>query len=713
MKAEPVTAAPPTNGRGSASRNALVEVAKIVAVALIYYGVARLSLQFALVQRNVTPLWPPTGIALVVFLVLGLRMWPAIALGALFVNLPITDTVLAAAVTAAGNTLAPLAGAVLLERTGFRRSLDRPRDALSLVILAALLAMTISATVGSATLVASGAVEGRHFLSTWGVWWTGDAMGVLVVAPFLLSLLSVPWPRRTGAARWIEAAALMAVVAAVSLALTQTRLSLMFLILPLIGWAAWRFQLRGSSTATLIASAVATVAVAHGAGPLARATLLERMLALQAFNATIAFTSVLFAALVAERLESRAKLEAASRELEDRVLQRTAELRHTNDRLTQEIADRRVVERMLQRQEQQLVEALDIAKLGSWEWTMASNRVTWSDQMFLIHGYPPRAFDVTFDRAMEQVADEDRATIQHNLVAALAQGVSHELAPVQYRIALPDGRRRILIGKAKLWVDPDGTPARMVGTVQDVTVEREARRDKQIAQALQRSLLPRDLPTIPGFELAGLSRPSGNLQVSGDFYDVFLRPEGLFGLVIGDVSGRGPEAAAVMGIARQTVRVAGMTEPRPSSILRLLNEALLTDGMDLFCTVVNIRVRPMPDGSARLTVCSAGHPLPVILRHDGGLERVGASGTLLGALPDPRLVDTPGDLSPGDTLVMFTDGLIGAWSDAIEHPALPSVLRACVGMSARQVVDALAEWCDREGAADDVALLVVQATRRD
>src|SRR5207245_2705493 len=176
-------------------------LAKILVVGLAYYVAARLGLRLSLIQKNVTPLWPPTGIALVAFLVLGRATWPGVALGAFLVNLPISTNAPAAAVTAVGNTLAPLVAATLLTRVGFRRQIDRLRDAVAIVVLAALLSMTISASIGTATLVVSGAIHARKFLSAWAVWWTGDAMGVLVVAPFRLS---VGVFRRNGRTQLVE-----------------------------------------------------------------------------------------------------------------------------------------------------------------------------------------------------------------------------------------------------------------------------------------------------------------------------------------------------------------------------------------------------------------------------------------------------------------------------------------------------------------------------
>ena len=182
-----------------------------IGLGVAYYLAAQLSLHLALVGENITPLWPPTGIALVGFLLRGRRLWPGVAIAAFAVNLPISANVVAAATTAVGNTLAPVVAATLLGRVAFRPQLDRLRDALAIVFLAALGSMLISATIGATTLLVSGAIDGNEFLGAWSVWWAGDAMGVLVVAPFLLTLATIrehPLPR---GGKVVEAVALAAV----------------------------------------------------------------------------------------------------------------------------------------------------------------------------------------------------------------------------------------------------------------------------------------------------------------------------------------------------------------------------------------------------------------------------------------------------------------------------------------------------------------------
>ena len=274
---------------------------QLAVVTLAYWLAALVSLRLALVHGQVTPIWPPTGIALVAILVFGRRVWPAVFVGALAVNLPIGPTALGAAFIAAGNTLAPLTAAALLRRAHFRIELDRLRDAAAIILLGALAAMTISATVGTSVLLLWGGVPLDSFWSTWAVWWTGDAMGVLLVAPFILSLLpnaSAPAPTvRTV----LELVALLLVIGVVTYLLFQNDLRLEYLVFPLIMLVAWRFRLRGAAPAALVASGVAIWAAVQGTGPFGNENLFQKMVTLQVFNVFLALTSFVLAAFIDAR----------------------------------------------------------------------------------------------------------------------------------------------------------------------------------------------------------------------------------------------------------------------------------------------------------------------------------------------------------------------------------------------------------------------------
>ncbi|WP_435876936.1 MASE1 domain-containing protein [Streptomyces acidicola] len=290
-------------------RQHAAEGLRIAAVVVAYYVCARIGLQQQLVRGQVTPFWPPTGIALVALMLWGLRMWPAIALGAFLVNVTLGPAIGPVLVIAFGNTIAPICAYLLLRRVGFRTELDRLQDALALVFLGALGGMVISATVGAGVLVAFGALSSDAFWPTWSVWWTGDAMGVLVIAPLLLVARHARWPRGVPVLRWAEAVALLVGTAVVTVVATRTSVNLLFLVVPFLIWAAFRFQLAGAAPCVLIASAIAIYAGAVGSGPFAGHDLLSKMVVLQAFNGTVSLTALLLSAIVTERKHTLREIE--------------------------------------------------------------------------------------------------------------------------------------------------------------------------------------------------------------------------------------------------------------------------------------------------------------------------------------------------------------------------------------------------------------------
>jgi integral membrane sensor domain MASE1 len=237
-----------------------------------------------------------------------------------------------------------------------------------------------------------------------------------------------------------------------------------------------------------------------------------------------------------------------------------------------------------------------------------------------------------------------------------------------------------------------------------------------IARTLQSSLLPSALPTIPGVETAARFRPAqGGLVVGGDFYDVFETGAGSWAIVVGDVCGKGPEAAAATALARYTLRAAATRERSPSRILTLLNDALLSqEPAAEFCTAAYARIDREGEG-ARLTMSAAGHPLPLVLRPDSTVERVGRPGILLGIHADPKLSDYTLELHPGEALMLYTDGLTDAYAPhrTLDSDDLALMLASCTGRSASEIADRIEHAAlddDARQPRDDVALVVVRLT---
>jgi serine phosphatase RsbU (regulator of sigma subunit) len=241
---------------------------------------------------------------------------------------------------------------------------------------------------------------------------------------------------------------------------------------------------------------------------------------------------------------------------------------------------------------------------------------------------------------------------------------------------------------------------------------------RHIASVLQHSLRPRSLPEIAGFESSSRFLAAGEAyEVGGDFYDLFRTGSGGWTAVIGDVCGKGPEAAALTALARHSIRAASTPERAPSDVLRALHDSITGERTGLrFCTAALARIQAPRNGrgSARLTIALGGHPPPLVLRKSGRVDQLGRPGTLLGALPAPNLADVDARLDAGDSLVLYTDGMLDL-SDRSgdDDPAwLARQLERAAGGSADEVASKLAEAAVKrnggEPPRDDIAILVLR-----
>jgi len=237
-------------------------------------------------------------------------------------------------------------------------------------------------------------------------------------------------------------------------------------------------------------------------------------------------------------------------------------------------------------------------------------------------------------------------------------------------------------------------------------------REHEIAQLLQRSLLPATLPDIPGVELAVRFRAAGRgTEVGGDFYDAFAVGDDRWAVAVGDVCGRGPVAAAVTGLVRNGMRALSVADPSPSAVLTGVNQAMLRSGVDRFCTVVYATLEPTADG-VRVSVGRAGHPAPLVVRADGTVDPCVPRGTLLGVFDDVACEEVKLELAPGDSIVIFTDGLTerGQWNG--DPGELESLLASATPRSAERIAALLESMIDPGAAVDDVAVVVAHALER-
>ncbi len=274
-----------------------VYVVQVLLVAGAYYGAAKLGLRLAYLNGAVTALWPPVGVGIAALVLFGPRLWPGVVIADLLVadyGTPL-GTILGQTV---GNTLEVVVAAVLLRRLfGSRVGLTRLVEVLGLVACAAI-GTLISACFGPASLRLGGVIEAGELGRVWRTWWLSDLSGALIVTPVLLTW-AVARPARFGRREALEAAVL--VVALVLLAELPNQRDVPYVVFPVLIWAALRFGPIGASTALLITASLTVWNTAHNAGPFVRHSVTDSLLSTQLFLATAALTSLVLAAVTAER----------------------------------------------------------------------------------------------------------------------------------------------------------------------------------------------------------------------------------------------------------------------------------------------------------------------------------------------------------------------------------------------------------------------------
>jgi diguanylate cyclase (GGDEF)-like protein len=281
----------------------------------IYFLTGKLGLSLALVHPTASAVWPATGIAIAALLLFGMRVWPAILAGALFVNLTTEGTIFTALPIAVGNTLEALIAAQLVKRfAGGCAAFDRTTDTFKFAGLSGLAAPLVAATVGTCTLSIAGLASWANFKAIWLTWWLGDATGALLVAPLVLLWMTgrgFDWTRD----RLFEMSALVTgLVLVAEIVFRGIFLNgakgypLEYLCIPFLLWAAMRFGQREASAVTAILSGIATWGTLHGLGPFVTANKNSSLLLLQAFMAIVSVMTMGLAAMSLERRRVEAEV---------------------------------------------------------------------------------------------------------------------------------------------------------------------------------------------------------------------------------------------------------------------------------------------------------------------------------------------------------------------------------------------------------------------
>ncbi|HWF57651.1 MAG TPA: MASE1 domain-containing protein [Candidatus Dormibacteraeota bacterium] len=317
-------------------------------VAGLYYLTARLGLSLAFANKNVSTIWPPTGIALSALLLRGNRVWPGIAIGAVTANLANTAPIGLAVGISVGNTLAPIAAAYLLRRCSFHPRMDRIIDVIALAGIGAA-CMLISSTLGTTVLGLTGRLGSNTYLSIWSTWWVGDALGVVLFAPVLLAFASTPLRTSGIGTRPLEAAACLVATGVAGYVFLANSQPIQYLVFPLAAWAALRFLQLGATAVILVLSTISIWTTVSGLGPHPGLSSTLTLVDLELFNGTLAISALLLAAVSEERTGASLALQQSAGRLEQEIAARTKELADSNADLTKEVAVRAGAEEALRR----------------------------------------------------------------------------------------------------------------------------------------------------------------------------------------------------------------------------------------------------------------------------------------------------------------------------------------------------------------------------
>jgi PAS domain S-box-containing protein len=391
-----------------------------------YVSAAKLGIELSVAHGVISPVWAPTGISLAALVLYGPRLWPAVALGALVANVTSGLDPVDAAFISVGNTLEAVVGSMLLLRVGFRPAIDRVRDVFSLLVYGAVLSTAIAATNGVTTLWFSGELE-RSYGSEWLLWWIGDAMGNLIVAPLIFVFWTRPWRQLDLRARLEGLVVLAALVALSATVFLGGQWRYPHLLFPMLIWATLRFQQLGAVTSSFVVAAFAVTGAVRGTALVGHGSATEIVQILEALTAGVAVSLLILGAVLAERSEAQRQLAAA----------------HAG-----------------------LAQAQEVAHLGSWEWEIGSDRVTWSDELYRLWGLEPQSVNLTYERYLDSVHPADREQVRTIVERALESGAPFDFT---HRILLPDDSLRWIHGSGRVIGDESGAPARMVGVAQDIT----------------------------------------------------------------------------------------------------------------------------------------------------------------------------------------------------------------------------------------------------
>jgi PAS domain S-box-containing protein len=581
----------------------------MVAVAAGYFILARASLLLSFQFSNATPVWPPSGFAFALLLLFGYRLAPGVLAGAFAANVfvflsnhtaDLPTALWVSLIISLGNTAEALAGCYLLKKMVPSESNNyfSKTNHIFHFVLTAFVMSLVSSITGTAAILLGGIITAGNYFTAWLTWWLGDVSGILLITSFILIwtnyFRSLPGntDHSLNRKKIIELIAFFLLVLAISGVVFDNWLFTLFIfrwafwVIPIVVWAAIRFNQHETVTAILLCSAIAIWGTVNGHGPFSTLSLNQSLLITQSYISIIVITTLTLNASVSVQRQTETALRDMTGQLEIRVKERLAELEERNhfietlfdsvedlmavfdtgcnylsvnkriedvyklnrediigknilelfpsvkesgmyDNLRKAIGgetvhnlayrsvianryfenffiplknnkeevygvlvighDNTIVMEAAEKIEavnKKLTEAQRLAHIGSWQWDIAANRITWSDELFRIYGLTPREFEASYENYLRYIHPDERAYVNKTVQKAYAD---HQPFDFYHRIVRPNGDVRILHGRGEIFINEKKEPVSMAGTTQDVTEIKQAEEEiKQMADELMR-----------------------------------------------------------------------------------------------------------------------------------------------------------------------------------------------------------------------------------
>lgn len=640
-------------------------VITVLVIAAAYVAFARIGFSLAFATKQITAVWPPTGIAVAALLLRGYKVWPGIFLGAFISNATANEPVVAALGIAIGNTLGPLFAAYGLRRfVDFDNAMARLRDVLGLIFVGSALAMSITATNGVLDLALARIVPWSDYGSSWWLWWIGDTMGVLLVAPLILTWSSTKRMNPSSRSA-LEIIALAVSLVGTAWLLFVTNVAFAYPMYPFVIWTALRFGQRVTTAAIVVISAIAIWGTIHGLGPFSAGTLDHRLALLVTFMAVLSVTGLVLGANTAERRAAGEELKAAEHRF------------HTLAEIVPQIV-----------------------------WT--------ADATGWIDWYNHRWYEFTGQTPDEAAGwgwqtahhPEDFPRVMSDWPRSIATGEPFDL---ESRIRRREGEYRWFLLRAEPWRDSRGSVVRWYGTNTDIDDQKRAlQQTTRVAETLQSAFLPGRLPVRSDLRFDALYLTAEReALIGGDWYDAFELPDGHIVVSIGDVMGHGISAAVTAARIRQGIFAVALDTPDPATILRKVNRMVGFQENAVATALVAI----IDPALTNMRYASAGHPPPIVAASGGAASSLSFGGLPLGVAVDPEVQNFDAALQRGTVILFYTDGVSEfrrniEWAEAALQDAITKL--ANDGSTSRPASAVLRAVMGAERPTDDAVVMVLQ-----